>query len=107
MFRTVMTTSVMSATTSCVCRLAAFRLCQPRPFSAGMSASGSVATTAVMVRMPADRWIQPLKQGEGRVGRELGHWETGAAVGEWLRAPGEVGREEEWAERGHRAGQER
>ena len=55
MFSTVITTSVISATTSSVCRLAAFRLCQPRPFSAGISASGRVATTAVTVRMPANR----------------------------------------------------
>ena len=31
------------------------RPCQPRPFSAGISASGKVATTAVTVRMPANR----------------------------------------------------
>ena len=55
MFRMVMTTSVISATTSSVCRLAAFSECQPSPFSAGISASGSVATTAVTVRMPANR----------------------------------------------------
>ena len=55
MFSTVMTTSVMSATTSWVFRLAAFSECQPSPFKAGISASGSVATTAVTVRMPANR----------------------------------------------------
>ena len=55
MFSTVITTRVISATTSWVCRLAAFRLCQPSPFSAGISAIGSVATTAVTVRMPANR----------------------------------------------------
>ena len=55
MFSTVMTTSVISATTSWVCRLVASRLCQPSPFSAGMSARGNVATTAVTVRMPANR----------------------------------------------------
>ena len=55
MFSTVMTTRVISATTSWVCRLAAFRPCQPSPFSAGISAIGSVATTAVTVRMPANR----------------------------------------------------
>ena len=36
-------------------RLAAFSECQPSPFRAGISASGSVATTAVTVRMPANR----------------------------------------------------
>ena len=55
MFSTVMTTSVISATTSSVFRLAAFSECQPSPFSAGISASGSVATTAVTVRIPANR----------------------------------------------------
>jgi len=55
MFSTAMTTSVISATTSWVFRLAAFSECQPRPFSAGISASGSVATTAVTVSMPANR----------------------------------------------------
>ena len=55
MFRIAMTTSVMSATTSWVFRLAPFSECQPSPFSAGISASGSVATTAVTVRMPANR----------------------------------------------------
>ena len=55
MFSTVMTTSAISATTSWVCRLAAFSECQPSPFSAGMSAKGSVATTAATVMMPANR----------------------------------------------------
>ena len=55
MFSTVITTSVISAITRFVFRLAAFSECQPSPFSAGISASGSVATTAVTVRMPANR----------------------------------------------------
>ena len=59
MFSTVMTTRVISATISWVCStvvgLPTPRLFQPRPFSAGISASGRVATTAVTVRMPANR----------------------------------------------------
>ena len=49
-----MTISVISATTSSVCKVSP-RLFQPSPFSIGISASGSVATTAVTVRMPANR----------------------------------------------------
>jgi hypothetical protein len=55
MLSTVITTSVISAMTRFVFRLAASSECQPRPFSAGISASGSVATTAVTVRIPANR----------------------------------------------------
>jgi len=62
MFSTVMTTSVISAMTRFVFRLATFSECQPRPFSAGISASGIVATTEVTVRMPANRYIQPVNQ---------------------------------------------
>ena len=54
MLSTVITTRVISATTSSVCSEVP-RLCQPSPFSAGISAIGSVATTAVTVRMPAKR----------------------------------------------------
>ena len=59
MFSTVITIRVISATASWVCSRVfpgpTPRLCQPSPFRAGMSASGSVATTAVTVRIPANR----------------------------------------------------
>ncbi len=66
MFSTVITTSVISATISWVCSrvlaLPAPRPCHPSPFSAGMSAIGRVATTALTVMTPANRYIQPVNQ---------------------------------------------
>ena len=55
MFSTVITTSVIAAVISCWCSVPAAMACQPRPSSAGSRASGRVATTAVTVRIPANR----------------------------------------------------
>src|SRR4051794_21256991 len=59
-------------------------MCQPIPSSAGINAYGSVTATAVTVRIPAKRYIQPVNHAWVLFERCFDHWYTEPATGMWL-----------------------
>src|SRR3954454_8949979 len=82
MLSTVTTTMNTSAINRWLCSELA--MCQPMPLSAGINAIGKVTATAVIVRIPAKRYVQPVNQACVFPARYFDHWYTESAIGMWL-----------------------